>query len=438
MLAPAMDDATALHCLIEIPKGSRNKYEWDAGPAGDQAQPLPVLLGRLSDRLRLHHRHARPARRRARRAGVRLRADLPRLPDRGARRRRPAHGRRGGPQRQARVRPADDPAWDEVEGLEALSSQLRSEIQHFYSMYKQPEGKDVDIHGWDDRDAAAKAIEQAASTTRRQARSVGPAAVRARHREVVRRPRGAVRARPRARRRGAHRRARPERRRQVDAAAHPRGDEHPDAGTVTSRRGLVLASLPQIVEGDDRAGLATVLDARPELTALERELAQAEQRPRRPGAGRRHAQDRARARQPGAAARRWGELGGERAADEARTHLTALGLDDDALSRPTRELSGGQRKLVALAACLARRPGPAAARRARGAPRHEPPRRARAADRRLRRRRADGLPRPPPARRVRRHDRRARPRQASASGRAPTRPTPSRAGSSSSASSSSS
>ena len=54
---------------------------------------------------------------------------------------------------------------------------------------------------------------------------------------------------------------------------------------------------------------------------------------------------------------RWGELGGERAESEARTHLSALGLDDDALSRPTRELSGGQRKLVALAACLARRPG---------------------------------------------------------------------------------
>ena len=56
------------------------------------------------------------------------------------------------------------------------------------------------------------------------------------------------------------------------------GTEHPDGGTVTSRRGLVLASLPQIVEGDDRAALATVLDARPELGALERELAQAEQR----------------------------------------------------------------------------------------------------------------------------------------------------------------
>ena len=29
MLAPAMDASTRLHCMIEIPKGSRNKYEWD-------------------------------------------------------------------------------------------------------------------------------------------------------------------------------------------------------------------------------------------------------------------------------------------------------------------------------------------------------------------------------------------------------------------------
>src|SRR3712207_873711 len=28
---PPMAEATPLHCLIEIPKGSRNKYEWDAG-----------------------------------------------------------------------------------------------------------------------------------------------------------------------------------------------------------------------------------------------------------------------------------------------------------------------------------------------------------------------------------------------------------------------
>ena len=40
--------AAPLHCLVEIPKGSRNKYEWDDELGGDQARPLPLLLGRLS------------------------------------------------------------------------------------------------------------------------------------------------------------------------------------------------------------------------------------------------------------------------------------------------------------------------------------------------------------------------------------------------------
>ena len=53
---------------------------------------------------------------------------------------------------------------------------------------------------------------------------------------------------------------------------------------------------------------------------------------------------------------RWTEAGGDRAEGEALGHLRALGIDGADLDVPTSELSGGQRKLVALAACLARRP----------------------------------------------------------------------------------
>ena len=87
------------------PAGLAQQVRVGPGAAGDQAQPLPVLLGPLSDRLRLHHRHDRPARRRARHARVRGGRDLPRLPDRGAPRRRAADDRRGGAERQARLRP---------------------------------------------------------------------------------------------------------------------------------------------------------------------------------------------------------------------------------------------------------------------------------------------------------------------------------------------
>src|SRR4051812_4304055 len=134
------------------------------------------------------------------------------------------------------------------------------------------------------------------------------------------------------------------------------GLEHADAGSVTYRRGLVLAHLPQIVDGDDRDARATVRAARPELETLEAELHAAELRLADPRlAADLDAMTRALARHEQLLAR-WSDAGGDRAEGEALGHLRALGIDGPTLQMPTRELSGGQRKLVALAACLARRP----------------------------------------------------------------------------------
>ena len=131
------------------------------------------------------------------------------------------------------------------------------------------------------------------------------------------------------------------------------GLDTPDAGIVTRRRGLVLAHLPQIVDGDDRDALTTVLAARPELGALESELHAAEARLADPAlASDLGAMTKALARHERALAA-WTDAGGDRAEGEARGHLRSLGID---AAVPTRELSGGQRKLVALAACLVRRP----------------------------------------------------------------------------------
>ncbi len=131
------------------------------------------------------------------------------------------------------------------------------------------------------------------------------------------------------------------------------GLEHADDGTVTRRRGLVHAFLPQHVPGDERTPLAWVSAARPELAELEADLHAVEQRLADP----RLAVDldaigRALAHQERLLSR-WHEHGGDRAESEARTLLDDLGVPYD---QPTVELSGGQRKLVALAACLARRP----------------------------------------------------------------------------------
>jgi len=131
------------------------------------------------------------------------------------------------------------------------------------------------------------------------------------------------------------------------------GVEEADAGAVTRRRGLVHAFLPQHVPGDERTPLAWVRAARPELAELEAELAAAERRLGDPRlATDLDAMTRALAHQERLLAR-WAEQGGDRAESEARGLLDELGVPDET---PTDELSGGQRKLVALAACLARSP----------------------------------------------------------------------------------
>src|ERR1700751_4594442 len=50
------------------------------------------------------------------------------------------------------------------------------------------------------------------------------------------------------------------------------GEETADAGAVTQRRGLVLAFLPQQLEGDERDALQTLRAARPDLDELESDL----------------------------------------------------------------------------------------------------------------------------------------------------------------------
>jgi ATP-binding cassette subfamily F protein 3 len=88
------------------------------------------------------------------------------------------------------------------------------------------------------------------------------------------------------------------------------GLETADAGEVTRRRGLQIAFLPRQLEGDARDALQTVFGAKPDPDV------------------------------------EW----------RARALLADVGLDDDDAAKPTRVLSGGERKLVGLAACLMQDP----------------------------------------------------------------------------------
>jgi inorganic pyrophosphatase len=57
--------------------------------------------------------------------------------------------------------PCNDPNWNTIDKLEDLPKQLRDEIAHFFSIYKQPEGKHVEVEGWLPRGEAVTVIERA-------------------------------------------------------------------------------------------------------------------------------------------------------------------------------------------------------------------------------------------------------------------------------------
>jgi inorganic pyrophosphatase len=146
MLAPAMDDAEHVHCMIEIPKGSRNKYEWDEDLGAIKLNRFlfssvvyPTDYGFVTETLG--------------ESGEALDALV-------------LTGAPTFPGCLIEVRAVGVLRMDDEEGnadklvcVDGLSEQLRTEIQHFYSMYKQPEGKEVTIRGWADRDVARDAVD---------------------------------------------------------------------------------------------------------------------------------------------------------------------------------------------------------------------------------------------------------------------------------------
>ena len=149
-----------LICLVEIPKGSRNKYEWD-----DELQAIkldrflfssvyptdygfiPDTLGADGDPLDAMVLVSEPTF-----PGcvipVKAIALLRMSDDKGE-------------DDKVVCVPEQDPNWNTFESLEDIPDQLQTEIFHFFSIYKQPEGKDVTVDGWFDRDAALRSIQEA-------------------------------------------------------------------------------------------------------------------------------------------------------------------------------------------------------------------------------------------------------------------------------------
>ena len=171
MLAGSMADREILHCLVEVPKGSRNKYEWDEDL---QAIKLDRFLfssvvyptdygfiqGTLTEK------------------GSALDAMVcvgaPSFPGILIPVKAIAVFRtrdEAGQDDKLLCVPLEDPNWNGMEDLEDLAGTLRTEIEHFWSIYKEPEGKPVEIQGWEDRACALDVIEQG----RRRAKEAGAA-----------------------------------------------------------------------------------------------------------------------------------------------------------------------------------------------------------------------------------------------------------------------
>ena len=152
-------DASWFEVVVEIPKGSRNKYEIDhvsgeawldrhlftatAYPAdygfvpetlAEDGDPLDVLV--LLDEPTFPGCHVR-----ARAIGGFWMTDD------------------AGPDAKVLAVPAGDPRWDSVQDLDDVAPYLRAEIAHFFEVYKALEpSKSTDVRDWDRRDAALQEL----------------------------------------------------------------------------------------------------------------------------------------------------------------------------------------------------------------------------------------------------------------------------------------
>ncbi len=134
------------------------------------------------------------------------------------------------------------------------------------------------------------------------------------------------------------------------------GEDEPDAGTLTRRRGLRLALLPQHPMGDARSPLEAVRDARADLAEIDAGLAAVTGELSDPSVyGNEMRMAAALARQ-GRLLDDYERAGGPAFEGRARSLLLGVGLEERELDLPTEVLSGGQRKLIGLVGCLVRDP----------------------------------------------------------------------------------
>ncbi|KPJ59133.1 MAG: inorganic pyrophosphatase [Deltaproteobacteria bacterium DG_8] len=65
-----------------------------------------------------------------------------------------------GPDEKILCVPVNDPLWNHIKKLSDVPPHLLKEIEHFFSVYKELEQKKVGVEGWHDRKAAIKTIRE--------------------------------------------------------------------------------------------------------------------------------------------------------------------------------------------------------------------------------------------------------------------------------------
>ena len=162
-----MDEDT-LTCFVEIPKGSRNKYEYDPRMGGIKldrflfsSMVYPTDYGFIPDTLALDGDplDAMVCVSEATFPGcviaVKPIALFKMEDDKGI-------------DDKILCVPLHDPSWNTLDTLEDLSDALRNEIEHFFSVYKDLEQKRVRVEGWFSREDALEEIEAARERFREQ------------------------------------------------------------------------------------------------------------------------------------------------------------------------------------------------------------------------------------------------------------------------------
>lgn len=165
---PAVD-SDVLTCIIEIPKGSRNKYEYDPALGAIKLERFvsasvvyPTDYGYVPDTLAPDGDAL----------DVLVCVSEPTFPGCYVHTKVVGLFRMSdekGPDDHVVCVPHGDPGWNRLEDVEDLPEQLRSEISHFFAVYKDLDtNRHSEVKGWADRTAALGTIAEARKAFREQ------------------------------------------------------------------------------------------------------------------------------------------------------------------------------------------------------------------------------------------------------------------------------